>query len=414
MNFDSLYCVPLSPAEEDLLRERVRARRADYLRGLLPRALDSDTLARVGGLAPRLLAFLERLLPLATRDPAAFRRIADHWSTGYLIRQLVEGDDQTAHFERAVCLLESTFLSERVFEDDGSVEHVAPWNLMVIDGPGTLGLQAAHRVKAGAATEPRASATFDGGAPPAAESLAAAYAFLDQIWPEVLPWAAALVPAYLDLGEPPSRDCHTSGSYGTGYPIFVTRVYDAFLHAEDVLHEVQHCRLFMLDGAGLFRSWRDERTRFVSPYRPDPRPLRGLVLGLHAFLAVNRLRLLAAERGLRPLDAPRTRPLFKAHRANLFVFRTLVEDHQVLPAGAALVASMANELVAQDRAIEELAPREFHGLHDEAFLAHTTAVQGAADGALVNASPAHVSWRETVRLAADYAQAKGMETADAH
>jgi hypothetical protein len=411
MNFDSLYCVPLSAAEAGLLRERVLSRRAEYLSDALPRALAPATLARVGGLAPRLAAFLERLSSLATGDRAAFRRIVDHWSTGYLLRQLVQGDDQKAHLERAVGLLESTLRSERVFEGAGSLERVAPWDIMVIDGPGTLGLQAAHRVRADAAREAHASGALDGEAPPIAESLAAAYALLDRLWPEVLPWAAALVPAYIDLGEPPSRDRHTSGSFGTGYPIFLTRVYDAFLHAEDVVHELQHSRLFMLDGASLFRSWADERTRFASPYRPDPRPLRGLVLGLHAFLAVNRLRLLAAERGGR---VPNARTLLKSHRANLFVFRTLVEDDQVLPGGAALAASMANELVAQDRAIEELVPPELSAVHQEAYLAHITAVQEAAVGPLVNTSSAHVSWRETVRLAADYARVKGMEMADAH
>jgi hypothetical protein len=415
MSFDSLYCVPLSPAEDDELRDRVRAQRADYVRDLLPRALDPACLSRLGGDASRVVAFARRLLPLAAREPATASRIIEHWSTAYLLRQVVHGDDQPTHLERVARLLGSASFLERAFESGGepgdpttgaipeAVERVTPWDITVIDGPAALGLQP-HRPASGEPTS---------DAPRIAESLTGAYALLDRLWPEVLRWAAVLVPAYIDLGPPPARDVHTSGSYGTGYPIYMTRVYDPFLHAEDVVHELQHCRFYLLDPAQLFGGWTDGQPCFVSPYRPDPRPLGGLVLGLHAFLAVNRLRLLAAARGLR---APEARALFRSHRANLYVFRTLVEHDRILPAGRALAAAMADELVAQDRAIGELAPPDFSSRHDEALAAHVASVQRAAGGGpLLNATAAYRDWAETVRLAARHARpAAGTEVARAH
>jgi hypothetical protein len=55
--------------------------------------------------------------------------------------------------------------------------------------------------------------------------------------------------------------------------------------AENVLHEAMHCKLYSLLGA-VRLYYNSNELLFRHPWRPDPRPFRGVLLGAHAFLAV--------------------------------------------------------------------------------------------------------------------------------
>jgi len=55
--------------------------------------------------------------------------------------------------------------------------------------------------------------------------------------------------------------------------------------AENILHEAMHCKLYSLLGVIRLYHNSDELV-FRHPWRPDPRPFRGVLLGAHAFLAV--------------------------------------------------------------------------------------------------------------------------------
>ena len=96
---------------------------------------------------------------------------------------------------------------------------------------------------------------------------------------------------------------------------------DSLCHAEDVVHEVQHHRLLLFASETHFKTWNDLRQIYVSPYRPDPRPLRGLYIGLHAFLAVNKLKKRLLEEGGAPENL--IPEVIDTHYKNLFVFRTI-------------------------------------------------------------------------------------------
>ncbi|MGH9695195.1 MAG: hypothetical protein ACRD5Z_13685, partial [Bryobacteraceae bacterium] len=77
---------------------------------------------------------------------------------------------------------------------------------------------------------------------PLAESVGGAHEVLLTVWPEVIPWVTALVPAIADMGPRPALAPRLSGSFGPGEPIYLSRVAKPLLHAEDLIHEVQHLR----------------------------------------------------------------------------------------------------------------------------------------------------------------------------
>jgi HEXXH motif-containing protein len=79
---------------------------------------------------------------------------------------------------------------------------------------------------------------------------------------------------------------HQSASYphalGT---IYLTLHPRPMMMLEALIHEFQHNKLHALMQLGPVLAG-DEDLRVASPVRPDPRPLRGVVLALHAFLPV--------------------------------------------------------------------------------------------------------------------------------
>jgi HEXXH motif-containing protein len=70
---------------------------------------------------------------------------------------------------------------------------------------------------------------------------------------------------------------------------------DSLTMSQSLVHEVQHSKLgALLDLVELYDT--DERRRFYSPWRPDPRPIGGLLQGGYAFLAVATFWLRYADR----------------------------------------------------------------------------------------------------------------------
>ncbi|MCP3102943.1 HEXXH motif-containing putative peptide modification protein [Myxococcus sp. K15C18031901] len=238
------------------------------------------------------------------------------------------------------------------------------------------------------------------------DSAEAAYTIVRDLWPEMLDWSPQLFTALVDMNGPPTRHVHRSASYGPGSPIFVTRVDDAFKHAEDIVHELQHQRMSLIMDTSAFGTWDDPRQIAASPYRSDPRPLRGLHLGIHAFLAVNRLRLRQHARAGFPAD--RFRYMLNAHRTNLFSFRTLLHHEDIREHGRPMFAEYARELVAQHELIEPMVTREQNESFDHHMREHIAAVAGRASEKLINMSPEYMDWNETARLAARYAEKEGV------
>jgi HEXXH motif-containing protein len=184
---------------------------------------------------------------------------------------------------------------------------------------------------------------------PLNRSLEEAHEILQAVLPEVLAWVDELIPAFTRVesaGEPGLR---LSGSFGPSSPIYLSEVSDSFLHAEDILHELQHERfLLYLSKEQCFGKWNDQQI-FVSPYREDPRPLRGLHLGLHALIAVNEFRLRSLE--VIPLTSARIEDMVVVHQKNLFAAMSLLEHESPTPAGERYFSEILKSLSRHHEAI---------------------------------------------------------------
>ncbi len=130
------------------------------------------------------------------------------------------------------------------------------------------------------------------------------------------PGSGFLAPAVLRVRQRAHSGIRLSGSFGPGYPVYFSDTLEPHLLAEDVVHELQHLR---------FHIWRMDTgwpppssagERFVSPFRPDLRPLLGVHLALHAFVTVNEFRLRTADRD--PLTKASVADTALIHQRNLF------------------------------------------------------------------------------------------------
>jgi hypothetical protein len=98
---------------------------------------------------------------------------------------------------------------------------------------------------------------------------------------------------------------------------------------------------------------------FTSPYRPDPRPLQGVHLGLHAFLAVTELRLRALRAGRFPATA--LRDLIDTHWRNLFALETILRHEELSNGGRHYYGTISHRLEEQDVEIRERLTRAANG-----------------------------------------------------
>ena len=184
---------------------------------------------------------------------------------------------------------------------------------------------------------------------PLSRSLEEAHEILQAVLPEVLAWVDELIPAFTRVESPGEPGLRLSGSFGPSSPIYLSEVSDSFLHAEDILHELQHERfLLYLSKEQCFGKWND-RQIFVSPYREDPRPLRGLHLGLHALIAVNELRLRSLE--VIPLTSARIEDMVVVHQKNLFAAMSLLQHESPTPAGECYFSEILMSLSRHHEAI---------------------------------------------------------------
>ena len=237
---------------------------------------------------------------------------------------------------------------------------------------------------------------------PLGDSLNESQKLLNNLWPEVLEWAKSLVPAFVDLGAQPN-DIRLSSSYEPGSPIFLSRIENYFLHAEDLVHEMQHQRLFLFAGLPHFKSWDDLRPFYVSPYRPDPRHLRGIIVGLHAFLTVNEMK----RRKIAGKEAQEALILQMAdlHRKNVFAFRTILEHEEFSELGRELFKQMAHIIAEHHQLIRSSITPETEKRLEDSISNHVAMVQKQATQAkteLKNAASLYRDWDEAARLAANY------------
>ena len=219
-------------------------------------------------------------------------------------------------------------------------------------------------------------------------SLAHACEILQGVWPAVPSWLRLLVPAVLRVRRVAASAPRLSGSFGPGYPIYLSETTELHLHAEDLVHELQHLR---------FQIWRatigwpppsPDGERFVSPFRPDLRPLLGVHLGLHAFMTVNDLRL--HESRPLPLTAAVLADTAVTHQRNLFAFQTVSSYESRSLEGDRYLRAVAARLDRQHDAITQLATKAVRLRATRALNRHLH--RATAAGPAVNAA-LEAAWR---------------------
>lgn len=231
------------------------------------------------------------------------------------------------------------------------------------------------------------------------ESLSGAQEIIKELWPEALEWIDSIIPAFVDMGIPPNGTARISSSYNPGAPIFLGRVGDPFDHAEDVIHEVQHHRLLMVAGISHFKSWIDVREIYISPYRQDPRPMRGLILGIHAFLTVNELKKRMISRGHASKDL--IQQMVDIHYKNLFTYRTIIEHDEFGDFGKELFKQMGRVLSEHHSFIRSVATPDLERAAEQRVQKHVgTFEEGISE--IKNADSFYRNWDETARLAANF------------
>jgi hypothetical protein len=217
-----------------------------------------------------------------------------------------------------------------------------------------------------------------GGAFELCGSLSKAHELLLVIWPEIIDWAKLLIPAIADVGLAPNPNTHFSGSFGPGLPVYLSHVRDPALHAEDLVHELQHHRfLFAIPASTWFGRWKHEN--FISPYRDDPRPLSGLYLGLHAFIAVNEFRLRSLAKGM--VRTLHMSELLWTHRQNLFAFRTIVSFDRLASEAECFLRDIFNLLKQHSDIIEPIVDAQTTSRVETILARHVKSVRARAPNA---------------------------------
>ena len=185
------------------------------------------------------------------------------------------------------------------------------------------------------------------------DSLHMAHDVLAAVWPDVIPWARALVPAVADMGGRAPGVPRLSGSFSPGQPIYLTQVSDPLFHAEDLIHEVQHLRFAItVPAEEWFGNWHEQREVFISPYRPDLRPITGIHVGLHAFVAVTEFGLRTINQSA--LDQVPLSQLYDTHLRNLFAFHTIANHEKLSSEGKSYYRKLGCILTDQDRRVKAM------------------------------------------------------------
>jgi uncharacterized protein len=177
-------------------------------------------------------------------------------------------------------------------------------------------------------------------------------AALQGAW-EVLPPAsaaeiAAIVRVIVPFQAPDGGLVSTSSPQSFG-AVAMSRQPDRYTCAETLVHETQHLKLSaLLDLVQL--TMPDDGSRYYAPWRPDPRPVSGLLQGAYAFLGVTGFWRTQRATVADPDVRARADAEFARWRdAAALAAGTLLDSGRLKPAGADFVAEMARVLAGWQR-----------------------------------------------------------------
>ncbi len=212
---------------------------------------------------------------------------------------------------------------------------------LVDDNP--LAMNEAHPDKAGNAVDL-------GGQPVSAwiDSLREAFAVVEAHAPLVAEELRLTIHQLVPVGY--DARAHLSASYREAIgTIYLSLHPDVMTMAEALVHELSHNKLNALmeldplleNGFSL---------ELPSPVRPDPRPLHGVLLAVHAFLPIERMYLAMQAAGDPRAASPRfARRLAQIVDTNRRGARTLLEHARPTPVGAGVIEEI--ERLSRDRPI---------------------------------------------------------------
>lgn len=166
-------------------------------------------------------------------------------------------------------------------------------------------------------------------------------------WPVLSPASAAEIAAIVRVivpySAPDSSAASATSSQNFG-AVAMSRQPDRYTCAETLVHETQHLKLgALLDLITLTRP--DDGRRYYAPWRPDPRPARGLLQGAYAFFGVS--GFWREQREIAPESAVRQRGHAEFARwrdGAAVVTDTLLGSGQLTEAGQDFVGEMAKIL----------------------------------------------------------------------
>jgi len=164
---------------------------------------------------------------------------------------------------------------------------------------------------------------------------------LCKVWPECVPDILAFVRGIVAIDLAGSSTFSASAPAAPGIILLTVRAdEDPEMVAECLVHEVSHLKLDALWTSRAILT-NDDQARFRHPWRPDPRPMRGVFLGAHAFMNVAEFALHSAQRG----DTKRFGPVFLRVRDEVEIAMTTLREHgQFTVTGAELFADMEKVL----------------------------------------------------------------------
>ncbi len=160
-----------------------------------------------------------------------------------------------------------------------------------------------------------------------------ARALLADVLPDLAAEHAGVLAAVVPVGFEPEKSLSASYREAIGV-VYLTLHPRPVILAEALLHEVQHNKLNLL-------SWsdpliQDDGVLVVSPVRPDPRPMLGVLLAVHALLPVAQMHIELLKRGDARGEPARLRAVLQQNREGIEVLR----GARATPIGQRLIDGM--------------------------------------------------------------------------
>ena len=175
-------------------------------------------------------------------------------------------------------------------------------------------------------------------------SIRDALGIIEEYVPELIPEMDVLLHQIFPVGYEPEKHLSASMMDVVGN-IYMTLHPDPMILAEAIIHEFSHNKINALwTLAPLLEN--AFHPLYTSPVRPDPRPLFGVLLAVHAFLPVEEMYLRMSDRGHPMRDHPRFKQRREQIRSSNAAAASTVLDN-------AVATEMGENVLAEIRRLDD-------------------------------------------------------------